>query len=485
MAKSGTKAAVGQAASAGSEETRHALVRGAVEALRDVGYAGASAREIARRAGCNQGLVFYHFGSVPNLLLAALDEVSETRRLRYQEAVDRASGLEGLVDTAQAVFEEDLDAGHIAVLAEMIAGASSTPGLAPEVAARIAPWRTFAADAVGGVLDGTPLSALVEPDLLGARGRGPLSRARDAGAPRRGSGAGARAVRPGPTAGGSVADVRGRWSPGGDDMTQAHTLSEAATLRSSEGFDVVTGAFSYSGGAIARRLLDTGRSVRTLTGHPDRAGAGQPIDVRSLDFDDVLGLTRSLEGATTLYNTYWVRFAHGGDDHDRAVANSRTLFHAARQAGVERIVHVSITHPSISSPYAYFRGKAEVERALAEVDVPYAVLRPAILFGGDGVLINNIAWLLRHLPVFGVGGRGDYRIRAVHVDDLASLAVAAGARAGHYRDRRRGSGATDVLRAGRPRFGTRSGAGAWWCGSPARWSRRWRLSWGSPCATSC
>ena len=131
MAKSGTKAAVGQPASAGSEESRQALVRGAVEALRDVGYAGASAREIARRAGCNQGLVFYYFGSVPNLLLAALDEVSETRRLRYQEAVDRASGLAGLVDTAQAVFEEDLDAGHIAVLAEMIAGATSTPGLAP------------------------------------------------------------------------------------------------------------------------------------------------------------------------------------------------------------------------------------------------------------------------------------------------------------------------------------------------------------------
>jgi AcrR family transcriptional regulator len=166
MAKSGTKAAVGQPASAGSEETRQALVRGAVEALREVGYAGASAREIARRAGCNQGLVFYHFGSVPNLLLAALDEVSETRRLRYQEAVDRASGVAGLVDTAQAVFEEDLDAGHIAVLAEMIAGATSTPGLAPEVAARIGPWRTFAADAVGGVLDGTPMSALVEPDLL-------------------------------------------------------------------------------------------------------------------------------------------------------------------------------------------------------------------------------------------------------------------------------------------------------------------------------
>lgn len=193
------------------------------------------------------------------------------------------------------------------------------------------------------------------------------------------------------------------------------------------GFDVVTGAFSYSGAAIAGALERSGRRVRTLTGHPERADAGSSLDVRPLDFDDVLGLTDSLSGATTLYNTYWVRFPHGGADFDRAVANSRTLFHAARQAGVERIVHVSITHPSISSPYGYFRGKAAVERTLAEVGVPYAVLRPAILFGGDGVLLNNIAWLLRHLPVFAVGGRGEYRIRPVHIDDLAMLAVAAGA----------------------------------------------------------
>ncbi|HSZ37076.1 MAG TPA: NAD(P)H-binding protein [Acidimicrobiales bacterium] len=194
-----------------------------------------------------------------------------------------------------------------------------------------------------------------------------------------------------------------------------------------KGFDVVTGAFSYSGAAIAGALERSGRRVRTLTGHPGRADTETAIDVRPLDFDDIVGLTASLDGATTLYNTYWVRFPHGRDDHDRAVANSRTLFHAARQAGVERIVHVSITHPSIASPYGYFRGKAQVERALAEVGVPYAVLRPAILFGGDGVLINNIAWLLRHLPVFGVGGKGDYRIRPVHIDDLAALAVAAGA----------------------------------------------------------
>lgn len=187
-------------------------------------------------------------------------------------------------------------------------------------------------------------------------------------------------------------------------------------------FDVVTGAFSYSGREIARQLRESGRAVRTLTGHPARR-EDPSIDVRPLDFDDPIALTDSLRGAATLYNTYWVRFARSHIDHATAVANSRTLFHAARQAGVERIVHVSITHPSITSPYSYFRGKAEVERALAEVGVSYAVLRPAILFGGSGVLINNIAWLLRHLPVFAVGGRGDYRIRAIHIEDLAHLAV--------------------------------------------------------------
>ncbi|MGH9008050.1 MAG: SDR family oxidoreductase [Acidimicrobiales bacterium] len=193
------------------------------------------------------------------------------------------------------------------------------------------------------------------------------------------------------------------------------------------GFDVVTGAFSYSGAAIARELQAAGRSVRTLTGHPERRTVDSSVEVRPLDFDDPIGLVESLEGARTLYNTYWVRFPHGSVDHATAVANSRALFFAARHAGVERIVHVSITHPSITSPYPYFRGKAEVERILGEVGVSYAVLRPAILFGGDGVLLNNIAWLLRRLPLFAIGGSGTYRIRAIHVGDLARLALEAGA----------------------------------------------------------
>lgn len=194
------------------------------------------------------------------------------------------------------------------------------------------------------------------------------------------------------------------------------------------GTDVVTGAFSYSGAAIARELLTAGRRVRTLTGHADRAPTGTQIEVHPLQFDDPDSLTAAMRGAHTLYNTYWVRFAHGGIDHDVAVANSRVLFDAAAAAGISRIVHVSIMRPTLDSPYPYFRGKAEVERILAASGVSYAIVRPALFFGGDGVLVNNVAWLLRHLPVFGIGGRGDYRVRGIHIDDLARLCTQLGGR---------------------------------------------------------
>jgi NADH dehydrogenase len=211
--------------------------------------------------------------------------------------------------------------------------------------------------------------------------------------------------------------------------TPLSTISTTPTpgAGTDSGLDVVTGAFSYSGKAITEQLLLGGRKVRTLTGHPQRAvGDMAGIEVEPLDFDAPVSLASHLEGATTLYNTYWVRFAHGQTTHEAAVANSRTLFAAARRAGVQRIVHVSITHPSIESPYPYFRGKALVERALAGSGVSFAAVRPAILFGRDGVLINNIAWLLRHLPVFAIGGNGQYRVRPIHVEDLARLCVTLG-----------------------------------------------------------
>ena len=164
MAGSGSRRAAGQQRGGAADATRAALVDAAVAALREQGFAGASAREIARRADCNQALVFYHFGSVVNLHLAALDQVSAERQVRYQAAVEGATSLRELIGTARGVVTEDLDQGHVAVLATMIAAAQSTPGLGAQVAARIAPWREFAARSVQDVLGGVPFAGAVPAD---------------------------------------------------------------------------------------------------------------------------------------------------------------------------------------------------------------------------------------------------------------------------------------------------------------------------------
>jgi NADH dehydrogenase len=176
--------------------------------------------------------------------------------------------------------------------------------------------------------------------------------------------------------------------------------------------DLVTGAFSNAGSHIARRLLDAGRRVRTLSFHPSRPHQLQTsVEALPYRFDDPDALACSLEGVSTLYNTYWVRFDHGHTTFEQAVERSRALFIAAQRAGVERIVHLSITNPSISSPLPYFRGKALVEDALAQAGVPYSIVRPTWIFGGDqDTLVNNIAWILRRMPVFTVPGSGAYPV---------------------------------------------------------------------------
>jgi uncharacterized protein YbjT (DUF2867 family) len=191
--------------------------------------------------------------------------------------------------------------------------------------------------------------------------------------------------------------------------------------------DLVTGAFSYSGSRIAELLNDSGRRVRTLTHHPDRE---HPLRARvqalPYRFEDPVALARSLEGITTLYNTYWVRFERGRTTFAKAVADSRALFEAARRVGVARIVHVSIANPSIDSPLPYYRGKALVEQALAESGVPYAIVRPTFLFGGGrDILANNIAWILRRIPLFVVPGDGRYPVQPIHVDDVARICLQA------------------------------------------------------------
>ena len=193
---------------------------------------------------------------------------------------------------------------------------------------------------------------------------------------------------------------------------------------------VVTGAFGYSGRWVAHHLLQQDVRVRTLT---NAVGRDDPfegcVEVHGLDFTDMDRLVASLKGAEVLYNTYWVRYNKSGKRfaHATAVENTRILFEAARRAGVKRVVHFSVANPTKAPHWTYFEGKVEVERLLKASGLSYAILRPTVLFGGErNVLINNIAWMLRRFPVFGVFGFGGYPIQPVHVEDVAEVAVAQG-----------------------------------------------------------
>ena len=163
MAKAGRKSAR-TPGSGRSAATRQALVDAAIDSLRFDGYSGASARAIAARAESTQGLVFYHFGSVDDLLLAALDAVSDRRMARYADAVDAAGSPADLARVAAEIFRHDLDEGYVAVLVEMMAGATASPGLGTLVAERIQPWLSFTAEVIDQALSGTPLASIVPAD---------------------------------------------------------------------------------------------------------------------------------------------------------------------------------------------------------------------------------------------------------------------------------------------------------------------------------
>jgi NADH dehydrogenase len=231
----------------------------------------------------------------------------------------------------------------------------------------------------------------------------------------------------------------------------------------------VTGAFGYTGRYIARQLIDAGYETHTLTNktsfsshidcHVLRARCTRSLRVRNdshceegalatneaishsydnpcrarikvipLHFNNTEELINSLHGTSVLYNTYWVRFNHKNFSFAQAVDNSAKLFEAAKKAGVKRVVHISVTNPSMDSPLEYFSGKAKVERALIESGLSYAILRPAIIFGKEDILINNIAWFLRNFPVFGVFGDGNYRLQPIYAVDLARMVVEQGQR---------------------------------------------------------
>jgi NADH dehydrogenase len=209
------------------------------------------------------------------------------------------------------------------------------------------------------------------------------------------------------------------------------------------GLDLVTGATGYSGSYVARLLLSRGSEVRTLTREVDRV----PSQIQGFPyrFDEPHRMVEAFQGVDTFYNTYWVRFARGSFTHDDAVRNSVALVDAAARAGVRRMVHVSIMNPDAESPYSYHRGKALVEQAVIASGMEYAIVRPSVLFGGADILINNIAWLLRHLHVFAVPGDGRYPVRPTHVEDLADLMVGLGAADGSVV---RNAGGPDIFEFG-------------------------------------
>lgn len=192
---------------------------------------------------------------------------------------------------------------------------------------------------------------------------------------------------------------------------------------------VVTGGLSYIGKHVTRLLVERDNQVLVLTGHPSRPNPfGDLVRIAPFSFDGPDRLRDSLRGASVLFNTYWVRFDYGPVSFTRAVAQSRVLFRAAKEAGIRRIVHLSVSNPSRACPFPYFRGKAEVEEVLAASGLPHTIIRPTLVYGGpEEILVNNIAWLLRRFPIFALPRGTSYRLQPIHVDEVAALALEAAA----------------------------------------------------------
>lgn len=191
--------------------------------------------------------------------------------------------------------------------------------------------------------------------------------------------------------------------------------------------DVVTGSFGYIGRYITDRLLNNGRQVKTITTHPDKPNPFGPlVEAFPYNFDRPDQLIQTLKGVDRLYNTYWIRFEHSGLTYQQAVENTEILFQCAKEAGVRKIVHISVTHAASNSDLPYYRGKALQENLVRNSWLPYSIVRPTLVFGKEDILVNNIAWLLRKFAIFPIPGRGRYRVQPVFVGDLASIVASQG-----------------------------------------------------------
>ena len=187
---------------------------------------------------------------------------------------------------------------------------------------------------------------------------------------------------------------------------------------------LVTGAFSFTGSFISRELLKSNDEISTFTNHPnENKEYFSQVRVFPYCFNEYQKMVDYLKDISIVINTYWIRFPKRGVTWENAISNSKILFDACRDAGVGKIIHISVTNPSLKSPYPYFKGKARVEDYLRSCNVQYVIIRPALIFSEGDILINNMAWIMRRSPVFGIFGSGKFKVQPISQEDLAKIVV--------------------------------------------------------------
>jgi uncharacterized protein YbjT (DUF2867 family) len=187
---------------------------------------------------------------------------------------------------------------------------------------------------------------------------------------------------------------------------------------------VITGASGFIGGAIAARLIDRAE-VRGLTSHPAKDRFAGRVRSFGYDFDDPARMAPAFRDADVFVNSYYIRFPYRGLTFDHAVARTASLLAQAHAAGVRRIVHVSVSNADERSDLPYYRNKARIEHLVAQSGIGFTILRPALVVGDGDILVNNIAYFLRRLPVFTIFGGGRYRLQPITLDAFAEIAVEA------------------------------------------------------------
>jgi AcrR family transcriptional regulator len=139
--------------------TAQTIVKATLATVREEGFAGATSRAIARRGDFNQALIFYHFGSLEALLIAALKQTSEERLARYREVVAPIESLDALVSAMADLWEEDKAGGHVEVVAQLVAGSVNRPELSKQVVELMEPWVGLAEETLARVLpSGLPIA---------------------------------------------------------------------------------------------------------------------------------------------------------------------------------------------------------------------------------------------------------------------------------------------------------------------------------------